>query len=146
MFYINNESLILFSKKYSYVCAWWILCVTYHSAWCKNVAYWNHYHSCDSCKHKLLHNLIFFKLLLIDVTYLFVDSLSNPIIIVTICVPKRWEKWLCADNQVFIRFVPKVNGVECEETLWKYSPKSWGMHAWKKVPSRMLLPKGTFLI
>ncbi|MGN8802940.1 hypothetical protein ACTNCL_07445, partial [Segatella copri] len=28
-----------------------------------------------------------------------------------------------------MRFVPKMNGVECEETMWKYSPKSWGMHA-----------------
>ena len=42
-------------------------------------------------------------------------------------------------------FVPKMNGVECEETLWKYSPKSWGMHI-KKVPTGMLLPEGTFLI
>jgi hypothetical protein len=39
------------------------------------------------------------------------------------------RKWLCVDNQVFMRFVPKMNGVECEETLWKYSPKSWGMNA-----------------
>ena len=39
------------------------------------------------------------------------------------------EKWLCIDNQVFMRFVPKMNGVEYEETMWKYSPKSWGMHA-----------------
>ena len=39
------------------------------------------------------------------------------------------EKRKAANNQVFMRFVPKMNGVECEETLWKYSPKSWGMHA-----------------
>ena len=62
-------------------------------------------------------------------SFFFVDSLSNPLFIVTICVPKRWEKSLYVDNQVFMRFVPKMNGVECEETLWKYSPKSWGMHA-----------------
>lgn len=30
---------------------------------------------------------------------------------------------------MFMRFYAKMNGVECEETLWKYSPKSWGMHA-----------------
>ena len=44
-----------------------------------------------------------------------------------------------------MRFVPKMNGVECEEMLWKYSPESWGMHK-KKVPTGMLLPEGTFLI
>ena len=26
-----------------------------------------------------------------------------------------------------MRFVSKINGVESEEILWKYSPKSWGM-------------------
>jgi len=43
-----------------------------------------------------------------------------------------------------MRFVSKMNGVECEEALWKSSPKSWRMHK-KKVPTGMLLPKGTFL-
>lgn len=37
-------------------------------------------------------------------------------------------------------FVPKMNGVECEETLWKYSPKSWGMHI-KKGPDGDVTPR-----
>ena len=63
-----------------------------------------------------------------------------------------------------MRFVPKMNGVECGETMWKYSPKSWGIHPLqnflkasalsgrffihinKKVPTGMLLPEGTFFI
>ncbi len=58
----------------------------------------------------------------------FVDSLSNPLIIVTICVPKRNEKIICVDYQMFMFFfVPKVDGVENEESMWKHSPKSWGM-------------------
>ena len=39
-----------------------------------------------------------------------------------------------------MRFVPKMNGVECEETLWKYSPKSWGMHI-KKGPDGDVTPR-----
>ena len=57
----------------------------------------------------------------------FVDSLSNPIFIVTICVPKRSVKMIWVDYQVFILCVPKVDGVEYEESLWKHSPKRWGM-------------------
>ena len=57
----------------------------------------------------------------------FVDSLSNPLFIVTICVPKRRAKMICADYQVFMFCVPKVDGVENEESMWKHSPKSWGM-------------------
>ena len=63
-------------------------------------------------------------------TYLFsffVDSLSNPIFIVTICVPKRREKTIFADYQLFMLCVPKVDGVENEESMWKHSPKIWGM-------------------
>ena len=65
----------------------------------------------------------------------FVDSLSNPLFIVTICVPKRSEKIICVDYQTFMFFVPKVNSVENEESMWKHSPKS-------KVASkvRLLLP------
>ena len=54
----------------------------------------------------------------------FVDSLSNPLIIVTICVPKRSEKIICVDYQMFMFFVPKVDGVENEESMWKHSAKS----------------------
>ena len=57
----------------------------------------------------------------------FVDSLSNPLFIVTICVPKRNEKIICVDYQVFMLFVPKVDSVENEESMWKHSTKSWGM-------------------
>jgi len=48
-----------------------------------------------------------------------VDSLSNPLIIVAICVPKRSEKIICVDYQMFMFFVPKVDGVENEESMWK---------------------------
>ena len=57
----------------------------------------------------------------------FVDSLSNPLFIVTICVPKRIVKMICVDYQIFTFCVPKVDGVENEESMWKHSPKSWGM-------------------
>ena len=39
----------------------------------------------------------------------FVDSLSNPLIIVAICVPKRNEKIICVDYQMFMFFVQKVD-------------------------------------
>lgn len=39
-----------------------------------------------------------------------------------------------------MRFVPKMNGVECEEMLWKYSPESWGMHK-KKGPDGDVTPR-----
>ena len=54
----------------------------------------------------------------------FVDSLSNPLFIVTICVPKRKTEKICADYQIIMLCVPKVDGVENEESLWKHSPKS----------------------
>ena len=54
----------------------------------------------------------------------YVDSLSNPLFIVTICVPKRMEEMICVDYQVIMRCVPKVDGVENEETMWNHSPKS----------------------
>ena len=49
----------------------------------------------------------------------FVDSLSNPLFIVTICVPKRWVKMIWVDNQIIMRFVLELEGVENEESLWK---------------------------
>ena len=57
----------------------------------------------------------------------FVDSLSNPLFIVTICVPKIWVKMIWIDNQVLMLCVPKVDGGEYEESMWKHSPKIWGM-------------------
>lgn len=57
----------------------------------------------------------------------FVDSLSNPLFIVTICVPKRRVKTMYVDYQVFILNMPEIDGVENEESMWKHSPKSWGM-------------------
>ena len=57
----------------------------------------------------------------------FVDSLSNPLFIVTICVPKKRVKTMCVDYQVFMSSISRVDGVENEESMWKYSPKSWGM-------------------
>ena len=57
----------------------------------------------------------------------YVDSLSNPLFIVTICVPKKIMKMIWVDYQTIMRCVPKVDGVENEESLWKHSPKNWGM-------------------
>ena len=57
----------------------------------------------------------------------FVDSLSNPLFIVTICVPKRRAEMICVDYQMIMLCVPKVDGVENEESMWKHSPKNWGM-------------------
>ena len=57
----------------------------------------------------------------------FVDSLSNPLFIVTICVPKRWVKTMCVDYQVFMSSVSRVDGVENGERMWKHSPKNWGI-------------------
>ena len=57
----------------------------------------------------------------------YVDSLSNPLFIVTICVPKRKAEMLCVDYQTIMRCVPKADGVENEERMWKHSPKNWGM-------------------
>ena len=54
----------------------------------------------------------------------FVDSLSNPLIIVTICVPKRREKKIWIDYQVFMFYMPKVDGEENKEGRWKHSSKS----------------------
>lgn len=31
------------------------------------------------------------------------------------------------DYQVIMPCVPKADGVENEESLWKHSPKNWGM-------------------
>ena len=50
---------------------WCYLCVTYHSAWCKNVAYWNHYHSCDSCKIPKYNKLRY------QVPAIFADTTKN---------------------------------------------------------------------
>ena len=52
------------------------------------------------------------------------DSLSNPLFIVTICVPKRRAEMICIDYQMIMRCVSKVDGVENEESMWKHSPKS----------------------
>ena len=60
-------------------------------------------------------------------TFFFVESLSNPLFIVTICVPKRRMKLIWVDYQMFMFCVPKIDGVENEESMWKYSPKNWGM-------------------
>ena len=60
-------------------------------------------------------------------TFFFVDSLSNPLFIVTICVPKRRMKLIWVDYQMFMFCMPKIDGVENEESMWKHSPKNWGM-------------------
>ena len=57
----------------------------------------------------------------------YVDSLSNPLFIVAICVPKRRVKTMCVDYQVFMSSMSRVDGVENGERMWKHSPKSWGI-------------------
>ena len=34
---------------------------------------------------------------------------------------------ICIDYQVFMFCASKVDGVENEESMWKHSPKNWGM-------------------
>ena len=60
-------------------------------------------------------------------TFFLCGFIVDPLFIVTICVPKRIVKMICADYQVSTFYVPKVDGVENEESMWKHSPKSWGM-------------------
>ena len=43
-----------------------------------------------------------------------------------LCAKKKRENNM-RDYQMFMFFVPKVDGVENEESMWKHSPKSWGM-------------------
>ena len=57
-------------------------------------------------------------------SFFFVDSLSNPLFIVTICVPKRRWKMICIDYQMFMFCASKVDGVENKESMWKHSPKT----------------------
>ena len=40
---------------------------------------------------------------------------------------KKIRKMIWVDYQIFTFCVPKVDGVENEESMWKHSPKSWGM-------------------
>ena len=40
---------------------------------------------------------------------------------------KKKMKMIWVDYQIFTFCVPKVDGVENEESMWKHSPKSWGM-------------------
>ena len=40
---------------------------------------------------------------------------------------KKIRKMIWVDYQTFTFYVPKVDGVENEESMWKHSPKSWGM-------------------
>ena len=60
-------------------------------------------------------------------TFFLCGFIVDPLFIVTICVPKRIVKMICVDYQIFTFYVPKVDGVENEESMWKHSPKSWGM-------------------
>ena len=37
---------------------------------------------------------------------------------------KRKAEMICVDYQIVMRCVPKVDGVENEESMWKHSPKT----------------------
>ena len=60
-------------------------------------------------------------------TFFLCGFIVDPLFIVTICVPKRWTKMIWIDYQVFMLCMPKIDGGENEESMWKHSPKSWGM-------------------
>ena len=70
-------------------------------------------------------------------TFFFVDSLSNPLFIVTICVPKRRVEMICVDYQTIMLCMPKVDGVENEESMWKHSSKVGEC----KVPNYIIIGK-----
>ena len=36
-------------------------------------------------------------------------------------------KLMSVDYQVFMSSMPRADGVENEESMWKHSPKNWGM-------------------
>ena len=40
---------------------------------------------------------------------------------------KKNVKMIYVDYQMIMFYVPKVDGVENEESMWKHSPKCWGM-------------------
>ena len=65
------------------------------------------------------------------------DSLSNPLFIVTICVPKRRVEMICVDYQTIMLCMPKVDGVENGERMWKHSPKVGEC----KVPNYIIIGK-----
>ena len=57
-------------------------------------------------------------LLLFNVTYFltfFVDSLSNPLFIVTICVPKRRTEMICVDYQMIMLCTSKMEDVNIKD-------------------------------
>ena len=66
-----------------------------------------------------------------------VDSLSNPLFIVTICVPKRRVKTIYVDYQVFMSPMSRVDGVENGERMWKHSSKVGEC----KVPNYIIIGK-----
>ena len=55
------------------------------------------------------------------------DSLANPLMIFTICVPKEGKDTIYADYQIVRLYMPKTKIVENGEIVWKYSTKNWGM-------------------
>lgn len=55
------------------------------------------------------------------------DSLANPLMIFTICVPKEGKNTIHTDYQIVRLYVPKTKIVENGEIVWKYSTKNWGM-------------------
>ena len=56
------------------------------------------------------------------------DSLANPLMIFTICVPKEDKNTIHADYQIVILYVPKTKIVENGEIVWKYSTKTGEWH------------------
>ena len=59
--------------------------------------------------------------------FLFCGFIIEPTILSHNLRAKKKMKMILVDCQVIMLCVPKVDGVENEESMWKYSPKNWGM-------------------
>lgn len=55
------------------------------------------------------------------------DSLANPLMIFTICVPEEGKNTIHSDYQIVRLYVPKTKIVENGEIVWKYSTKKCGI-------------------
>ena len=70
---------------------------------------------------------IILSFLIVNIYFFFVDSLANPLMIFTICVPKECKNTISTDYQTVRLYASKTKIVENGEIVWKYSTKNWGM-------------------
>ena len=69
---------------------------------------------------------IILSFLIVNIYFFFVDSLANPLMIFTICVPKEGKNTIHADYQIVRLYAPKTKIVENGEIVWNYSTKKLG--------------------